>query len=82
MMNDDKLANEIKALVSKVIKIPQEKIDLNANLFADLGVDSLLGVEILAALDKKYGLDIPENKLKDIKSLNDIIGLVRGIVKR
>ena len=82
MINDDKLANEIKALVSKVIKIPQEKIDLNANLFTDLGVDSLLGVEILAALDKKYGLDIPENKLKDIKSLNDIIGLVRGIVKR
>ena len=80
--NNDKLSDEIRTLVSKVIKIPQEKIDFNANLFTDLGVDSLLGVEILAALDKKYGLDIPENKLKDIKSLNDIIGLVRGSLNK
>jgi len=71
------LENEIKKLVSKIIKIPEEKIDPNANLFYDLGVDSLLGVEILAGLDKKYGLNIPEDRLKNIATLNDIINLVK-----
>lgn len=78
----DDLSKEIKALVSKVIKIPEEKIDANANLFTDLGVDSLLGVEIFASLDKKYGLDVPEEKLKDINTLNDIINLVRNLMPR
>ena len=59
------------------IKLPEEKIDPNANLFTDLGVDSLLGVEIFASLDKKYGINIPEEKLRDINTLNDIIALVR-----
>jgi acyl carrier protein len=76
----DALSKEIKSLVSKVIKIPEEKIDLGANLFADLGIDSLLGVEIFAALDKKYGLDVPEEKLKDINTLGDIINLVRKML--
>ncbi|MBU0672025.1 MAG: acyl carrier protein [Candidatus Margulisbacteria bacterium] len=81
-MNDEKLAQEIKTLVSKVIKIPEDKIDANANLFAELGVDSLLGVEIIASLDKQYDLDVPEEKLKNINTLNDIIGLVKEFLSK
>ena len=79
-MNDEQLSQEIKTLVSKVIKVPEENIDLNADLFASLGVDSLLGVEIIASLDKKYNLDVPEKKLKDIHTVNDIINLVKGFL--
>ena len=81
-MQEDKLAKEIKTLVAKVIKIPEEKIDPNANLFTELGVDSLLGVEIFAALDKKYNLDVPEEKLKDVSTLNDIIALVKSMFNK
>ncbi|MFH1347124.1 MAG: acyl carrier protein [Candidatus Margulisiibacteriota bacterium] len=82
MISDEQLTKEIKALVSRVIKIPEEKIHPDANLFADLGVDSLLGVEIIASLDKKYGLDVPEEKLKDINTLNDIISLVKEFLPK
>ena len=75
------IEKDITSLVSKIIKIPPSKIDPDANIFYDLGVDSLLGVEIFAALDKKYHIDIPESRLKDIKTLNDIIGLVHAIKK-
>ena len=67
---------EIRSLVARVIKVPEEKLDLKSNLFTDLGVDSLLGVEIFAALDKKYQIDIPENKIGEIKTLEDIVNLV------
>jgi len=72
----DNLKREIRSLVSKVIKIPEERIADDADLFSDLGVDSLLGVEILASLDKKYKLDIPETRIKDIKTVNDITRVV------
>jgi len=78
----ENLEKEIKALVSKIIKIPEDKIDPNANLFYDLGVDSLLGVEILASLDKKYNLDVPEEKLRSISSLNDIITLTKELIAK
>ena len=79
MVNE--IEKEITALVSKVIKVPEEKLSLQANLFTDLGVDSLLGVEIFAALDKKYHIDIPETKLKNIQTLGDIIELVKEFKK-
>lgn len=81
-MADDQIPKEIISLVSRVIKIPEEKIDVNANIFTDLGVDSLLGVEIFAALDKKYGLNVPEEKLEKINSLNDIIVLVKEMLSQ
>jgi acyl carrier protein len=72
MTTDD----EIKTLVAKILRMPEEKVSLDANLFTDLNVDSLLGVEIFAALDKKYGINIPEARLKGINTLRDIIQIV------
>jgi len=78
-MTNDVLMGEIKSLVAKVVKLPEEKIEPNANLFTDLGVDSLLGVEIFAALDKKYGINVPEDKLRGLNTLNDIVLLVNEL---
>jgi acyl carrier protein len=71
------IETEVTTLVAKIIKVPEDKIDPNADLFKDLGIDSLLGVEIFASLDRKYNIDIPENRLEKIKTLNDIIALAK-----
>ncbi len=76
------LEQEIKTLVSKIIKIDESRIDPDANIFSEYGVDSLLGVEILAGLDKKYGLDVPEQKIREIKTLNDIIRITKGLISK
>ncbi|MCU0641888.1 MAG: acyl carrier protein [Candidatus Margulisbacteria bacterium] len=70
--------DEIRRLVAKIIKLPEEKVSYEANLFTELNVDSLLGVEIFAALDKKYGVNISEDQLRRITTLNDLIDLVVG----
>lgn len=79
---NDQLTAEIKSLVAKVIKLPEEKVGLDADIFSDLGVDSLLGVEIFAALDKKYNLDIPESRLENISTVNDIVRLVEELLNK
>ena len=76
------IGQEIRTLVSKIIKVDENKIDPNANIFRQYGVDSLLGVEILAGLDKKYDLDVPEEKIREIKTLNDIIRIAKEFISR
>ncbi len=76
------LEQEIKTMVSKIIKVEESRIDPNVNIFSEYGVDSLLGVEILAGLDKKYGIDIPEQKIREIKSLNDIIRIAKELISK
>lgn len=73
----ENIEKDILSLVSKIIKQPEDKIDPNANIFRTYGVDSLLGVEILAGLDKKYNIDVPEDKIKNIRTLNDIVKIAK-----
>jgi acyl carrier protein len=68
--------------VSRIVKLPEEKVTLEANLFDDLGVDSLLGVEIFSALDKKYGINVPEAKLTNIATLKDLIALIDQLIQK
>ena len=69
-------------MVAKIIKLDPSKIDPNANIFVEYGVDSLLGVEILAGLDKKYGLDIPEQRIREIRTLNDVIRIAKELIEK
>jgi acyl carrier protein len=76
------IETEIKSLVSKIIKVPEDKLDVNVNIFTEYGIDSLLGVEILAGLDKKYDLDIAEDKIRSIKTVNDIIRITKELLAK
>ncbi len=76
------IEEEVRSLVARIIKVPEEKIRPDANIFTEYGIDSLLGVEILAGLDKKYGLDIPEEIVREIKTLNDIIKVAKELIEK
>jgi acyl carrier protein len=79
-ISNDEIKNEVRALVAKIIKLPEEKVSFDADLFTDLNVDSLVGMEIFAALDKQYGIVVPEDRLSGLSTLNDITKLVAELL--
>ena len=40
-------------------------------------MDSMMALEILAAIEKKYKISIPEEKLAEFKTLNDTLAVVK-----
>jgi len=78
----ENIDQEVKELVAKIIKRRPDEININANIFREYRVDSLLGVEILAGLDKKYNIDIPENKLKEVKTTADLIRITSELLSK
>ncbi len=79
-MTNDELRNDIRKLIAKIVKLPEDKVTFESDLFADLNVDSLVGMEIFAALDKKYGIVTPENHLQSVRTLGDLAEMVAGLV--
>ncbi|MEE8190543.1 MAG: phosphopantetheine-binding protein, partial [Candidatus Scalindua sediminis] len=53
----------------------------DADFFKELEIDSLLALEILALIEKKYKIQIPEEKLVDITSLNATIGMTKSVME-
>ncbi len=71
-----KIRDEILGIVSMIIEKEPHEISPDAHLVEDLGADSMMALEILAALEKKYSIIIPEEKLGSLSTLNKIVGLV------
>ena len=63
---------EIVAEVSEVDEIPDDKP------FRDLGIDSMMAIEIVAEVERTYKLSIPEDELQDLTTFNKVYDKVRG----
>ncbi len=75
-IDNKKLENELRSLIAEIVEIEPEKITLNANFVEDLGMDSMMALEILASIEKKYKLRIPEENLTKLTNLNKAIELI------
>jgi len=76
---DDKAKQEIKALVADITEIPEDELKEEAKFVEDLGVDSMMALEIVASVEKKYKVAIPEDKIPEIKSLGDVYRLLEEL---
>lgn len=75
------LENEIRKLIAKIFEIEPEKITPSAHFVEDLGSDSMLALEIMAALEKKYDITIPEDQLVKMATLEQVTKLVGSLMK-
>ncbi|MHC4321659.1 MAG: acyl carrier protein [Planctomycetota bacterium] len=82
-MSAENLEKDITAIVAEVTELDENEIweKRDADFFKDLEIDSLLALEILALIEKKFKVQIPEEKLVDITSLNATIEMTRSTLE-
>ena len=68
----------VKALAEQ-LNIPQEKIKPENDIVKDLGADSLDVVELLMTLEDNTGKTIPEDKVSDLKTVEDVVNLLQSL---
>lgn len=78
-MSTDELRSELKSMISELIEVDEFGDD--EDFVQDLGVDSMMGLEIVARIEKRFQIRIPEEKLRDIKSLNDVVAVTGSALK-
>lgn len=72
--------NDIRQLVAEVLEVDPNEIENHANFVKDLGMDSMMALEILAGIEKKYRIVIPEDMLPKFTSLNETIAIVKKLL--
>jgi acyl carrier protein len=65
------LFEEIKQVVSEQLGVKPEEIKPTASFRDDLGADSLDAVELIMALEEKFGIEIPDEDAEKLKTVND-----------
>ena len=76
--DDGELAARVVALVAEQTGYPPELLDLDLDLEADLGIDTVKQAELFAQVRETYGIARDDSlKLRDYPTLNHVIGFVR-----
>lgn len=69
------LKNEITRLFTesgREMLFPPDELDEASDLLYDIGMDSLDIVELLAAIEDRYGYYLPDDQLIKMKTLGDL----------
>jgi len=77
----DQVKSEIRALVAEVAEIELDKVTDSSKFNDDLGVDSMKALEIVAMIEKKNKIVIPEDKIPAIRTLNDVYAIIEPQLK-
>ena len=72
-MSNANLKEELRALVAEIA----EKDEIpDGSTFKELGIDSMMGVEIVAAVERQYQIKIDDSEIASFKDLEGAYNLV------
>jgi acyl carrier protein len=68
----------VREILIETLSVEAEEIKMDEKLSDSLGVDSTEMVNVILALEKKFGLRIGDKQITKFSSLGDIIALIEG----
>jgi acyl carrier protein len=72
-MNQAEIKDEIRQLITEIAEdmdIDESAITDDAAFVEDMGLDSMALLEVLATMEKKFGVSIPESEFPNVTSIN------------
>jgi acyl carrier protein len=72
-MTDPELIDIVNSVFTESFEIPPEKLTPDAQIFGELGLDSLDVVDLVAAIQKKFSVQVRDDeRVRSIRTLSDL----------
>ncbi|WP_420177040.1 acyl carrier protein [Luteococcus sp. OSA5] len=76
MASTEEIRTDLAEIVNDVAGVAVEDVQLDKSFTDDLDVDSLSMVEIIYACEEKFGVSIPDEDAKNLKTVGDAVAFV------
>ncbi|MES2737256.1 MAG: acyl carrier protein [Verrucomicrobiota bacterium] len=74
------ITEKVKKILTALLRLEPKEIELESELGADLGADSLELTEFVMALEEEFNIDIPDEDAEDIVTVGDVVTYLEGLV--
>ncbi len=78
MATTEEIRATLAELVNDVAGVPVEDVQLDKSFVDDLEVDSLAMVEIIVGCEEKFGVTIPDEESKNLKTVGDAVAFIEN----
>jgi acyl carrier protein len=75
-MTDLEILEGLGEIVEEIAGVPADEVTPSKSFVDDLDIDSLSMVEIAVAAQDKFGVEIPDDQLKDLTTVQDVVNFV------
>jgi acyl carrier protein len=75
-MTDQEILAGLGEIVEEIAGVPADEVTPSKSFVDDLDIDSLSMVEIAVAAQDKFGVEIPDDRLKDLTTVQDVVNYV------
>jgi len=63
---------ELQELAAEILGVEPDQVQMDVSFARDLAADSLDLVELIAAVEDKYDVELPEEELEKMKNVGDL----------
>lgn len=75
-MSQQEIQNGLAEIVNEVAGIPADDVQMDKSFTDDLDIDSLSMVEVVVAAEEKFGVKIPDDDVKNLKTVGDAVSYI------
>ncbi len=68
---------KVKNILANQLKADEDSITMDTDIAQDLGADSIDVVELIMSLEDEFGIQVPDEKIEDIKTVGDIVNYIQ-----
>ncbi len=74
------MKKEVIKIIANIMEIPEKKIKMENTLIGDLDLESLDIVTLIAELEEKYQIEIPDKEIKKMQTVEDVVNYLEAHV--
>ena len=78
-MDKEHLFFRIREILVDQFEIEQSNVTLDANLYEELGIDSIDAVDLMVQIKVLTGKKIPPDKFKEIRTISDVLDTLTNL---
>ncbi|HZL56039.1 MAG TPA: acyl carrier protein [Bryobacteraceae bacterium] len=75
----DDLTKRVLRIIAETQRKDQSQVTIDSS-FEELGIDSMDGVNIVFALENEFNVNVPDEEVKNIRNVRDMVEGVRKLV--
>lgn len=76
------IADDVKVIIVEQLGVKEEEVEPNASFVDDLGADSLDTVELVMALEEKFGIEIPDEDAEKMKTVGNAVKYLEAKIEK
>ena len=76
--SEQEILSGLTEIVNEITGIPAESVETGKSFTDDLDIDSLSMVEVVMAAEEKFGVKIPDDEVKNLKTVGDAVSYIQG----